>query len=93
VTEVYTKLSESNAILLFCKVCFESVGILLSAACLFMDVISYYFSRAVISCIGVDHTWPVVMMPTAIICYQSFNRLCVGMYGVRQKELPDLGGA
>jgi len=26
------------------------------------------------------HTLPVVMMPTAIICYQNLNRLCAGMY-------------
>jgi hypothetical protein len=54
-TEVYTKLLERSAILILYKVCFASVGILMSAACLFMDVmISYSFSRAIISCIGVD---------------------------------------
>jgi hypothetical protein len=58
----------------------------MSAACLFTDVmILYCFTRAVISCIGVGHgeihtTLPVVMMPTAVICYRNFNRLCVGMY-------------
>jgi len=58
----------------------------MSTACLFMDItISYCFSRAVISYMGVDRgeihtTLPVVMMPMAMICYQNFNRLCVGMY-------------
>lgn len=58
----------------------------MSAACLFTDVmISYCFSRAVISCIEVGHgeintMLPVVMMPTAMICYRNFNKLCVGMY-------------